>query len=241
MIQSSKGLFLPKSRIRTTVWWDNKSEVLPWEVTQDKINTKQFKGYCVEINMNRVAEKYPNYDQMAMRMVELWINLKTLMGTRMDLENRKIRGMFSNKAEAVLYQANREVINMTPELKKYYTQSGLTSILKGTWSVDTWNVKARDNVLIILKNWYKSGLEDPSGLLDKDYLRMATQNEIIYEGQESPNQKEHPETELQLESEPLPPGNPEPVEGSDTMLLLRDEVKSSDSPDMSGMQSDSMP
>jgi len=169
--------FLPLTRVATVSWLNAVASSLPWECAQGSGIAKFTKSVTVELNVVKTLDRVysineDRLDLVVQRLVDNWVNLKVLLGTREQLKEKELLDYVTGEVERILYKANLEVIKKTPHLNRKFTNVAIDSILAGTWNVDDVYSKKYADITRLLKAW-RAASTDLENVSDKFYQRIA--------------------------------------------------------------------
>lgn len=193
--------FLPKTRMKTIIWFDRTAESIPWEMAQGKATYKKLLAPTIELNLLLTLQRQEHLDLVCEKLVDNWLKIKLLLETRKDLVNKDCQDKISPKGERFLYQANLLAIRYSPELKRFYTDIALECILGGEWKIESGRSKTYAEIVRLLTDW-KAARTDITLLVDKSYLRAIGET---HEGEENAIYVEEEEDD---EEETLPKRQP---------------------------------
>lgn len=127
------GEFLPHIQISTIIYVDKRAESFPWDSAQgDDLKNDRA---AIEINVSRILS-HDRLPEATHRIIENWLKIYLVLGTRQDLINKHIRGDVSLEGHNILYAANFNVVMESPELKRRYYTLAIDRILNGQWFIE---------------------------------------------------------------------------------------------------------
>jgi len=127
------GKFLPHIEVTTIVYMEKRAEAFPWDSAQgDDLKNNRA---AIELNLARLLKR-GRPSEAARAMIEDWLEIHLVLGTRQDLTNKHIRGEVSVEGHNTLYAANFDAVMESPELKRKYFSLAIDRILSGKWIVD---------------------------------------------------------------------------------------------------------